>query len=192
MDLQILISKKGTKVVTASNLYLVLELPQSQYGKEVKRWITDTYEFHDGIRRPERMKDFAKRQVAGSPVPDYYLSIELAKLVSLRSRSKKKLKYAKQLFAMEDRTGQDGRLSTDQVLAMLELTKVMGLVSCQKASEQRHLKTYEQRNEGKANQWWKFRSGLLGYSAEDLHKKIRQHGKSPHGKNQRELSDASR
>jgi hypothetical protein len=187
MDLQILVSKKGTKVVAASNLYMALELPQSQYGKHVKRWVTDTYEFHDGIRKPERLKDFARRVVEGSPVPDYYLSLELAKLASLRSTSKRKLKYAKQLYALDDRTESDGRLTPEQVTAMLELTKVMGLVSCQTASEQRHLKTYEERNEGKANQWWNFRSRLLGYSTDKLQDRLRQIGKSSRGRNQREM-----
>ncbi|MBR9922331.1 MAG: hypothetical protein GYB31_15955 [Bacteroidetes bacterium] len=187
MDLQVLVSKKGTRVVTASNLYIALELPQSQYSKQLSRWITDTYEFNNGIRRPERMKDFARRSVAGSPVPDYYLAVEFAKLVALRSNSKKKLKYAKYLFSMEEQSEEDARLNTDQVLAMLELTKAMGLVSCQTASEQRHLDIYEERNDGKPNQWWKFREKLLGYSSGKLQSEMKKRGKSGNGKSQRQM-----
>ena len=188
MELQILVSKKGTRVVTASSLFMALELPQSQYGRTVKRWVNDTYEFVDGIHKPTRLKDFAKRAVKGSPVPDYYLSIEFAKLVTLRSNSKRKLKYAKYLYALEDRDNtDDGKLSPEQVIAVLELSKVMGLVSCQTACEQRHLSTYEERNNGKANQWWDFRSELLGYSKEELQAKLKEVGKSGRGKNRREM-----
>lgn len=187
MDLQILVSKKGTRVITASNLYMALELPQSQYSKQVMRWINDTYEFHDDIRKPERLKDFARRSVKGSPVPDYYISVELGKLIALRSNSKRKLKHAKHLFAMEDHQQVDTRLSPDQVLAVIELTKVMGLVSCQTSSEQRHLEVYEERNDGKPNQWWGFRERLLGYSSGKLQKDMKKNGKTGRGKSQRQM-----
>ena len=47
-DLQILVSKKGTKVVTATSLYMALQLPDQHYAANIKKWLTDVYEFKDG------------------------------------------------------------------------------------------------------------------------------------------------
>ncbi len=96
MELKILESKKGTKVVTASNLHLALGLPNHSYGVNLRRWLRDTYEFSDGIRRPVELRDFGRRpSPISQPVDDYYLSLELAKLISLRTNSKEKLRYAR-------------------------------------------------------------------------------------------------
>jgi len=97
MKLEVLESRKGTKVVTASNLHAALRLPIRQYGALVRKWLRDAYEFSDGIRRPQIYRDFAKRPRPGEPIEDFYLTLELAKLIALRSTSKDKLKYARLL-----------------------------------------------------------------------------------------------
>ena len=99
MALEILESKKGTKVVTATNLHTALKLPVRQYGAQVRKWLRDAYEFEDGIRRPQMYRDFAKRPRPGEPVEDFYLTLELAKLIALRSTSKDKMKFARLLDA---------------------------------------------------------------------------------------------
>ena len=187
MDLQILVSKKGTKVVTATNLHLALELPKQQYAANVKKWLNDLYEFRDGIRKPERMRDFSKRPAKGQTViDDYYISVELAKMITLNSKSKKKQKYANWLLSLEDKVENAELLTKDQVLAIMELTKVMGMVSVQTATEKKHLALYESRNEGQGNNWWSFRAGIVGYSAETLRKKLQAIGKKAKGKTQRQ------
>lgn len=188
MELQILVSKKGTKVVTASNLHMVLELPKQHYASNVKKWLNEIYEFRDGIRKPERLRDFSKRPNKNNmPVDDYYLTVELAKLITLNSKSKRKQKFAKWLLSLEDRIENAELLTIEQVTAVLELTKVMGLVSCQVAAERQHLRTYESRNGGSAGNWWRFRSKLLGYSTDDLREKVRKLGKPVSGKSQRQM-----
>jgi hypothetical protein len=97
MELEIFESKKGTKVVAASQLHAVLKLPVRQYGAQVRKWLRDLYELPDGIRRPQLYRDFAKRPRPGEPLEDFYLTLELAKLIALRSNSKFKLKYARLL-----------------------------------------------------------------------------------------------
>ena len=187
MELQVLISKKGTKVVRASELYQVLELPTAQYAGKVKKWLSDVYEFRDGIRKPVKMQDFASRPSKEELLEDYYFTIELAKLITLNSHSKVKQKYARYLFSLEDKVENAELLTKEQVVAVLEMAKAMGLVSCQTASQQRHLETYEQRNGGSAANWWQFRSRLLGYSADDLRQKTEKAGKPAKGKSQRQL-----
>ncbi len=192
MDLQILVSKKGTKVVKASNLYLVLGLSNKQYSPNLKKWLNDVYEFRDGIRKPEGMKDYSLRhkQTVNDRerlVDDYYFSIEFAKLIALNSNSKSKQKYASFLLNLEDKVENSDLLNVDQVIALLELAKVMGLVSCQSSAEQKHLETYEQRNNGSAANWWKFRSNVLGYSSDQLKQSLQKLGKNATGKSQRQM-----
>lgn len=188
MELQILVSKKGTKVVAASNLYQVLELPKAQYVKNVKTWLTDVYEFRDGIRKPVILQDYSKRKTPTHVIfDDYYISVELAKKITLNSSSKKKHKYAKHLLALEDKVENAELLTKDQVMAVLELSKAMGMMSCQTASEAAHLRTYEARNGGNAANWRGFRSRIFGYSGETLRRKAESMGKSTKGKTIRHL-----
>ncbi|MBK6932012.1 MAG: hypothetical protein IPH12_14560 [Saprospirales bacterium] len=97
MELTVFESKHGTKVVAASNLYQVLHLPAQHYGVQIRKWLKDLYEFRDGIRRPLPLRDFARRPRPGEPVEDYFLTLEFAKQIALRSKSKYKLKYARLL-----------------------------------------------------------------------------------------------
>lgn len=189
MELQVLVSKKGTKVVTATDLYQVLEMPNHQYSVNVKKWLNDFYEFEDGIRKPVRMQDFAPRKSGDNPIlDDYYFSIELAKKVVLHSRSKMKLRFAKWLDRMEAEEGGSLRkLSQEQALHLAELTKAMSRVSCQEAAEREHLRAYKTRNDEKANNWWSYRAEVLGYTTDELRDKLRRHGKNAQGKNQRQM-----
>jgi len=189
MELQILVSKKGTKVVTATNLHMVLELPNHHYATNVRRWLNDIYEFGDGIRKPVRLRDYATRRNKENPiVDDYYLSVELAKLITLNSRSRVKQKYANWLRSMEEKAANAELLTKEQIRAVLELTKAMGLVSCQEASERRHLEVYAARNGGKASNWWRHRAEVLGYSVETLREKFREVSRRQlRGKSRRQL-----
>jgi phage anti-repressor protein len=188
LEIQVLISKKGTKVVTASQLHQVLDLPRQQYAVNVRRWIKDTYNFCDGIRRPVAMKDYGVRKWRDNPImEDYYLTIELAKLITLHARSKVKMSVARQLAAQEEPGDREAMLSREQILAVLDLTKAMGLVSCQEACERRHLATYESRNGGRATDWWQHRAEVLGYSTEALRAQLRKSGLKVAGKSQKQL-----
>ncbi len=186
MELQVLVSKKGTKVVTATSLHNALQLNNDHYMANVKRWLSDIYEFSDGIRKPEKMKDYAPRKLKDQPImDDYYLSVELAKMITLNSKSKVKQKYAKWLYSLEDEVEDGEFLTKEQVFSALELAKAMSLVSCQLSSERKHLKTYEKKNGGAANNWWKYRESILGYSADQLKDRLARLGKSTSGKSQR-------
>jgi len=114
MELEVLLSKQGTKVVVASNLYHVLQLPSKHYGVQLRKWMKDLYEFREGIRRPQPLRDFAKRPRPGEPIEDFYLTLELAKLIALRTNSKFKLKYARLLDLIE----QNGQMNLFQQASM--------------------------------------------------------------------------
>jgi len=190
MTLQVYISKKGTKVVAATELHQALQLTDHHYATNVKRWLQDVYEFREGgIRKPEKLRDYGPRKLKGaaSLMKDYYLTIELAKLIALSSRSKVKLKYAKWLTRVEDQEEDAESLSHEQVMKVLELTKAMVMVSCQQAAEKSHLKLYEMRNGGNSRNWWKYRAQIMGYSADKLRRKLMSAGKDVRGKSQRQM-----
>ena len=182
MDLQVLVSKKGTQVVTATNLHAALQLPAHKYNSNIKTWLKDVYAFGDDIRQAIPLQDFADRTQNSSKLKDYYLSVEFARLISLNSESKVKAKYARFLHKVEKGEEQNDILNKSQVLAVVELTKVMGLISCQKSVERLHHQFYEGRK-GTEEQWWAYRAGLLGYSVETLKSKMMEIGKQYKGKN---------
>lgn len=183
MELQILVSKKGTQVVTASNLHQSLRLPAHKFNRDSRYWLTNIYQFKDGIRFPAELKDFSERKLQHSKQRDYFISVELAKMIALNSSSVVKAKCARQLLNAEQEVeGNTENLSKDQVIAVLELTKVMALMSCQKSVEQTHMKLYE-RSRGYTAKWWAYRAGLLGYTVEQLRTKMLEVGKNYQGKN---------
>lgn len=188
MELEVLVSNKGTKVITATHLYQLLELPVHHYGVLIRRWLKDVYAFRDGIRRAVVMKDYAPRkQKEPQMVEDFYLSLELAKLIALHSRSKVKMKYARRLQELEQEEGSANNLTKEELTGLLELTKAMCLRSCQEAAEQRHLNLFKGRNGGSAANWWTYRAHLLGYAAESLRDQMNAAGMNPKGKTQRQM-----
>jgi len=181
MNIQILVSKKGTQVVTATNLHDVLDLPLHKYNSNIKKWLADVYAFEDDVREPVIMNDYALRNTKGKR-EDYYFSLEFAKLVTLSSNSQVKQELAKYFLNLEGKTSKDELLTKDQVLAVLELTKVMGLISCQKSAEKQHQNRFTEA-QGKAYEWWNYRANLLGYSVKELKDKMQQVGQTYKGKN---------
>lgn len=187
MDLNVFVSKKGTKVVLATDLYQALQLPAQHYPVNVKRWLNDYYEFSDGIRKPLKMQEFATRKIEGPVLwSDYYLSVDFAKQIVLRSRSKVKQKYARQLAMLTEELDTAG-LSASQFKHLIDITKAMTLISCQEECERRHLRIYRERNNGMATNWWQYRAEVLGYTSEGLRDKLRRRGAVEVSGNQREL-----
>ena len=165
MKLEVLISRKGTKVVRATNLHAALQLPNDQYGKNIRKWLKEIYGFKDGIRTPAPMVDFAKKQTDNPVVEDYFLTIELAKLISLNSNSKVKRKFANQLSELdEEESHPDEAISPEEILEVIAIAKKMGSISCQAECERKHLERYKSENGTTAN-WWKYRENVLGYSS---------------------------
>ncbi len=96
--LQILVSKKGTKVVVASDLHNALQIPAYKFNSNIDKWLKDVYLFNDGLRKPEAFKDFAERKMMYSKGQDFYISLPLAKMICLNSESKFKASIARLLL----------------------------------------------------------------------------------------------
>ncbi|MTB52958.1 hypothetical protein [Lewinella sp. W8] len=183
MELQILTSKKGTRVVKASELHRALGLTDHHYQTNVRHWLKDVYQFPDGIRRAEGMKDYARARKAGNAlVQEYYLSVELAKLIALSSRSKVKQAVAIKLSKEAEVFPEHVQLDGAALLNLLEQTKAMTRISCQRAAESRHYKHYVQRR-GNGEYWNHFRHEQVVFTTmEELrsaltHRKVKVSGK---------------
>jgi len=186
MEIQVFQSSKGTQVVTTSNLYEALQLPAHLYNGTVKYWMQDIYDFSDEVRKPQLLKDYSEIKKAISKRRDFYISLEMARLITLNSKSPVKLIFARKLTELVKPKRAAGNFSKDQILAVLELTKVMGLISCQKSAELGH-QNAKAANLGKSNEWWNYRARLLGYNVATLKAKMTEIGASYKGKNMRQM-----
>lgn len=157
MKLNILTSRKGTRVIRATELHRALGLLDHHYQANVRAWLKDVYEFQDGIRRPEGLKDYARHpNTKANVVQEYYLQVEFAKLIALCSKSKVKQAIACKLAKEADVYPENVQLSTTETLELLEQTKALARMSLQKAAEQRHLAYYTHRR-GSGDYWNRFR-----------------------------------
>lgn len=177
MELQILTSKGGTRVVKATQLHRALGLNDNHYQANVKYWLKDVYQFADGIRRPAGLKDYARsKNTKGQLLQEYYLQVEFAKLVALNSKSKVKMAVASKLSKEEAVYPEHVRLSSAEALALMEQTKAMARISCQKAAEARHLAHFASRRGG-AEYWNHFRhEQIVLVTAEELKAKLKGKG----------------
>ena len=174
MDINIHISKKGTRVVKASELHRALGLNDNHYQANVRHWLKDVYQFTDGIRRPEGMKDFARDpRCKGQVVKEYYLCLEFGKLIALSSKSKVKQAVATRLSKEEDVYPEHVQLSATETLELLEQVKALARITCQKAAESRHLAHYS-RKRGSAEYWNHYRrEQIVGCTMADLRDQLR-------------------
>ena len=159
----------------------VLDLPLHKYNSNIKKWLSDVYAFTDDVREPTLLGDYAIR-TNNNKREDYYISLELARLITLASNSPVKQKLAKYFLSLEGMKPRSEMLTKDQVIAVIELTKVMGLISCQKSVEKHHMSKFEA-SQGRAYEWWQYRANLLGYSVKELKEKMHQVGQNYKGKN---------
>lgn len=168
MDLPILVSKKGTKVIKSTQLHRALGLNDAHYAKNIKIWLSDIYQFGDEIRKPAGMTDYARaKQIESSMIREYYLSLELARLITLASRSKLKQAIASKLSREEAAYPQRVQLSADEMIQLLEQTKAMSRLSCQQVAEERHAAAYSRRNGG-LTYWNHYRADMIGVRKHEI------------------------
>lgn len=177
MNLAILISKKGTRVVKATALHRELGLADHHYAANSRKWLQDVYQFKDGIRKPAGMTDYARAGKKGKEiVSDYYLSLELARLITLASKSKFKQPLANKLLREEEVYPERVQLAPQEMLQLLEQTKAMSRFSCQSAAEARHHARYT-RQRHNSDYWNQYRSDFIGYKKSDLLLRLRGFGR---------------
>ncbi|CAH0999903.1 hypothetical protein LEM8419_01159 [Neolewinella maritima] len=173
MELTIRVSKKGTRVVKASELHRALGLADHHYQGNVRSWIKDVYQFADGIRKPAGMQDYARSpHTKTDVVHEYYFNLEFARLVALSTKSRVKQAIATKLAKEEAVYPETVQLTAEQTLELLEQTKAMTRFSCQIAAEERHLNAYVRRT-GSGDYWNKYRvSNVVKTTMDELREQL--------------------
>ncbi|NJB84887.1 phage anti-repressor protein [Lewinella marina] len=177
MDLTIRISKKGTRVVKASELHRALGLADHHYQANVRAWIKDVYQFSDGIRKPVGMQDYARStHTKTDVVHEYYFNLELARLVALATKSKVKQAIATKLSKEAEVYPDQVQLTAEQTMQLLEQTRAMTRLSCQIAAEERHYKAYVRRT-GSGDYWNHYRhENVVKVTMEELRQRLSDRG----------------
>ncbi len=184
-----LVSKKGTVVVTASQLWELMGGKEDRFEYGVSQWLSDVYEFDEVIRKPLRNTDYGLRQSieAGSEVKDdYYLTLSFAKQIVLRSNLKNKLELAKLIKVKELKSGLRKNFSSEEIIEIMHLSKAMTDESFQVKSEERHFNFYKNRK-GNTAYWWKYRAEILGITVGRIKKWMEKRGVMVSGKSGREI-----
>lgn len=183
MDLTIHTSRKGTRVIKATELHRALGLNDNHYQTNVRYWLKDVYAFADGIRRPLVMKDYAgDPKCKGNVVKEYWLCVEFGKLIALSTKSKTKQVVANKLAKEEEAFPEHVQLSLEQTLELLEQVKAMARFTCQKAAESRHLAHYT-RKRGSADYWNHYRKDkIVGTTMADLREQLKRRNVKTSGK----------
>jgi len=184
-----LVSKKGTVVITASQLWELLGGNEDRFEYGVSQWLADVYEFDEVIRKPLRNTDYGLRKSieAGSDVKDdYYLTLSFAKQIVLRSNLKNKLDLAKLIKTKELKSGLRKNFSSEEIVEIMHLSKAMTDESFQLKSEERHFNFYKNRK-GNTAYWWKYRAEILGITVGKIKKWLEKRGVMVNGKSGREI-----
>lgn len=189
MKPEFLVSKKGTVVITASQLWEMMGGKEDRFESVVSGWLSDVYEFDEVIRKPIRNTDFGLRKSVGGEgyvEGDYYLTLSFAKQIVLRSNHKNKLALAKCIKAKEVKSGLRKNFSSEEIIEIVHLSKAMTDESFQLKSEERHFNFYKSRK-GNTTYWWKYRSEILGITVGRIKKWMEKRGAIVNGKSRREI-----
>lgn len=185
MELNIYYSEKlNTDVTTTSNLHEALKLSPNQYSRSLKYWLNDIYGFQGKIRKPLKDVDFStymSKSTGGRPKEDYEITIELAKLITLNSRSEVKQRYAQWLLELERKLNNLEILTVQQAIFIQKLIELFRFVSKQKEALKNHSEKYvaERLNKGKTKPelysfFHSWRNSKLDISKEDVEERVKQ------------------
>lgn len=190
-ELQVRKTESGVKYVTAFTLFIALRLNPKDYTAIVTSWFSELYGFEDDVRSPKQggEGEYAPtgrpvRTEAGDLVQDYFIKLALAKQITLSSNSPVRHVYARYLFSLEQKVEDADLLSPQQVVALIDVAKIMGMISCQKAAERQHYSTYLDAG-GKYYNWVSHRAELLGYTTETLRDAMLRVGRNSARRNHR-------
>lgn len=125
-------------------------------------WCTRSFEFM-GAKENEDFYSKKSKSTGGRPTIEYDLTIECAKELCLVQRTEKSKELRKWLISLSAKHDTGLAFTSQQIEALMDLSKSMTLVSIQKEVERKHFDLYNNNNS-----WWEYRSGILGYSKESL------------------------
>jgi len=155
-------SKKGTPFVWASHLHNFLEvsLPiQNWFPSIVEYGFTENedFSFHRGVTKNS----------SGEFIDDWAVRLDMAKHAAMLQKNERGRLLRDYLVTLDNKVQAGEYLNHKQLIALLEICKVLGFFTVQKHLESQH---YNFLN--KPKDWWAYRSKLLGYDKDNLREMV--------------------
>lgn len=128
------------RYVTSKDLHKILDYSPSHYARDVEKWIGTMYLFPNKqeFTLPVKNYDFIQFEdrdydslISRSMSLEYWIRLELAKLIALDSQSKFKQKFVQWLLSLESKVENLQLVSRDLVLALLEIAKLCSYIDNQ-------------------------------------------------------------
>lgn len=155
-------SPKGTPYVMASDLRDMLGV-KTQLNTWFPRMID--YGF-------EENKDYYKLPKNGEVKNERFewaVTVDMAKNIAMIQRTPEGKAIRDYLLQLDQKVNDGEYLNQGQIMALMDICKVMGYFSVQKFFEKEH---YEKIFKGSDTEWWQRRASLFGYSAAELKKAL--------------------
>lgn len=164
-----LIKDDGRYFISSKELHAELGI-----RRDYSNWIKNS------IQRAEleKDKDFTPKKVkstGGRSGIDYLLTEDASIAVTMMSGGARAGQFRKLLINLFNKHKTGLAYTQEQLLALMDLSKAITLVSIQKEVERRHFNIYNDKYT-----WYQYRAGLLGYSTEDVIEAMKKVNKQHH------------
>ena len=126
----------------------------------------------------EEDKDFVRQieqSTGGRPLENYLLTRDSVLSIIIMSGGQNARSLRKKVIELYNQHDTGKAFTSEQFIALMDLSRAMTLVSIQKDVEKRHFALYNDRYT-----WYKYRAALLGYSTKDLIEAMRKVNKKHH------------
>jgi len=155
-------SAKGTPYVWASELHQELKIKTP-----LRKWFPNMIEY--GFTENQDFSQMDKKvhlEQGGNTIKrDWAVTMDMAKNIAMIQRTPEGKVLRDYLLQLDHKVTQGEYLNHGQIMALMDICKVMGYFSVQEFFEKEH---YEKIFKETGNNWWERRANLFGYSANEL------------------------
>ncbi|MGF7037347.1 antA/AntB antirepressor family protein [Mucilaginibacter lappiensis] len=159
-------SPKGTPYVMGSDLHEELQIKTP-----LRKWFPSMIEY--GFVENQDFSQMDKKvhldQGGNTVRKDWAVTVEMAKHIAMVQKTAQGKITRDYLLQLDQKVNDGEYLNQGQILALMDICKVMGYFSVQDFFEKEH---YEKIFKGTGAEWWERRASLFGYSAADLKKAL--------------------
>lgn len=175
--IEISYTKKRTPFVWASDLHKKLNIKTP-----LRIWFPRMIEYGFTVNEDYFGVDKNVRAEKGGMQvkKDWAVHIEMTKHIAMIQRTSRGKALRDYLINLDNKVQKGTLLNHQQILALFDLCRVLGLFSIQKYVESEHHKVFDSKNEN----WWTYRARVFGQSVADLKAIMQEMGKRY--KNQRQ------
>lgn len=155
-------SSKGTPYVMASDLRELLGI-KTELSKWMPRMIEYGFEENQDYSRADKYVESTNS--IKKAVFDWMVTLDMAKHIAMMQRTPKGKEIRAYLLNLDNKVNEGELLNHGQIMALMDICKVMGYFSVQDFFEKEH---YNKIFKDQDQNWWERRANLFGYSAADL------------------------